>query len=221
MAIDGALFSDLFLWLTVILYGASLVLAVRLAPRGKLRDSEQQHVLLGVVVSLLVLWHVKANVQPGLTFHLLGVTAVTLMLGWSLAVIATSLTLLGVTINAGGGWDGFALNALLLGVIPATLTQILLVLIRWYLPKQFFVFVLVNGFLTAGFVGVAGGYLAAWLLVGSGAYTFAQLEMTVLPFFPLMFLPEAVINGWVIAVLVAFRPNWVYSFSDDLYLKGK
>jgi len=221
MAIDGALFSTMFLWLTLILYGVILALAVRLAPWGKFREAEQLHVFLGAIVSLLVLWHMKADVQPGLAFHLLGVTAVTLMFGWSLAVIAASLTLLGVTVNAGGGWEGFALNALLLGVVPVTLTQILLVLIRWFLPKHFFVFVLVNAFLTAGFVGVAGGYLAAWLLVGSGAYTFAELEVTVLPFFPLMFLPEAMLNGWIITVLVAFRPNWVYSFCDDLYLKGK
>ena len=84
-----------------------------------------------------------------------------------------------------------------------------------------FVYVLVNGFLTAGLVGVVSGYAAAWLLVASGAYTFIELNQTVLPFFPLMFLPEAMLNGWVMAILVAFRPAWVGSFSDELYLKGK
>jgi len=43
----------------------------------------------------------------------------------------------------------------------------------------------------------------------------------VLPFFPMMFMPEAMLNGWVMVVLVAQRPGWVYSFSDDQYLKGK
>ena len=59
------------------------------------------------------------------------------------------------------------------------------------------------------------------LLILSGAYTFAELDQTFLPFFPLMFLPEAFLNGWIMAVLVAFRPEWVYSFSDEQYLKGK
>jgi uncharacterized membrane protein len=36
-----------------------------------------------------------------------------------------------------------------------------------------------------------------------------------------MSMPEAFLNGWVMTVLVAYRPNWVYSFSDELYLKGK
>jgi len=221
MTVESSLFSSPLVWLIGILYGLSLISALRMAPWGKFRDSQQVHVFLGTVVVLLVLWHMKANVHPGLSFHLLGVTAVTLMFGWSLGVIAASAALLGVTLNAGGGWEGFVVNAMVGGVVPITLTQILLVLIRWYLPKHFFVYVLVNGFLTAGFVGVASGYLVVWLVIMSGGYTFGQLDQTVLPFFPLMFLPEAVLNGWVMAVLVAFRPDWVYSFSDEQYLKGK
>jgi uncharacterized membrane protein len=221
MTVESSLFPPSLVWLVWVLYGLCLAAALRMAPWGKFRDSRQTHVFLGTVVALLLLWHMKANVQPGLSFHLLGVTAVTLMFGWSLAVIAATLALLGVTWNTGGGWEGFAINAMIGGVVPITLTQILLILIRWYLPKQFFVYVLVNGFLTAGFVGVASGYLVTWLLILSGAYTFAQLDQTFLPFFPLMFLPEAILNGWVMAVLVAFRPEWVYSFSDEQYLHGK
>ena len=74
---------------------------------------------------------------------------------------------------------------------------------------------------TAGLVAVASGYLAAWVLILNGVYSFAQLKETVLPFFPMMFLPEAMLNGWVMVVLVAQRPGWVYSFSDEQYLKGK
>jgi uncharacterized membrane protein len=221
MAVDGSLFSSGFLWLAGLLYGLALVAAVRMAPWRKLRDAELLHVFLGAVVVLLILWHMRVSVQPGLSFHLLGLTAVTLMFGWSLGVIAASLALVGVYLNGDAGWGSFALNALVGGVLPVTITQVLLVLIRWYLPKHFFVFVLINGFLTAGFAGVASGYLVTWMLVGSGAYTFAELDQVVLPFFPLMFLPEAFLNGWAMAVLVAFRPQWVYSFSDEQYLKGK
>jgi uncharacterized membrane protein len=221
MTIDSALFTPFTLWVLNLLFGLALLVALRLAPWRKFRDPEQIHVFLGTTVALLVLWHMEAKVQPGLSFHLLGVTAATLMFGWSLAVISVTLILIGVTLNTGAGWDGFALNALLSGVVPITLTQVLLILIRWYLPKHFFVFVLVNGFLTAGFVGVVSGYLATWLLVASGAYTFTHLDQEVLPFFPLMFLPEAMLNGWLLAILVAYKPEWVYSFSDEQYLKGK
>ena len=221
MVVDSALLPSPGTWLIGILYGLALFYALRLAPWRRLRDSEQLHVFFGSILVLILLWHMRVDMRPGLTFHLLGVTALTLMVGWSLAVIAATLALTAVTFNTTGSWDSFSVNAMIGGVIPISLTQIMLILIRWYLPKHFFVYVLVNGFLTAGFVGIATGYLVTGLLVTSGAYSFAELNQTFLPFFPLMFLPEAVLNGWVIVLLVAFRPQWVYSFSDEQYLKGK
>jgi uncharacterized membrane protein len=221
MTVDGSLFSPVLIWTMSLIYGLALVSALKMAPWGRLRNSEQLHVFLGLVVALIMLWVMQVKVQPGLSFHLLGVTTATLMFGWSLAVIAASLALLGASINSGGGWEGFAINAMLGGVVPITLTQVLLILIRAYLPRQFFIYVLVNGFLTAGIVAVVAGYLAAFLLVLTGVYTFAELHHTVLPFFPMMFLPEAMLNGWAMVVLVAQRPAWVYSFNDEQYLKGK
>lgn len=221
MTLDPSLFTPFGIWLALALYVVALAIALRYAPWRRLYRARLTHVFFGATVALLFLWHLDAQVQPGLNYHLLGLTAVTLVFGWSLAVVAASLALLGVHINQGLGWEGFALNALLSGVLPITLTWVLLLLIRHFLPKQFFVYVLVNAFLTAGLVGVAMGYMAAWLLVATGAYSFGELRESVLPFFPLMFLPEAMLNGWVMVLLVAFRPEWVYSFSDEQYLKGK
>ncbi|MGB5832246.1 MAG: energy-coupling factor ABC transporter permease [Thiohalocapsa sp.] len=221
MTLDPALFSSFAIRAAVVLYLCCLGVALVGAPWRMLMTARLTHVFFGAIVVLMFLWQMEAQVQPGLSYHLLGLTAVTLIFSWSIAVVAASLALLGVYVNGGLGWEGFALNALLSGVLPITLTQMMLVLIRYYLPKQFFVYVLVNAFLTAGLVGVVMGYVAAWLLVGSGAYSFAELSQTVLPFFPLMFLPEAMLNGWIMVILVAFRPEWVYSFSDEQYLKGK
>jgi uncharacterized membrane protein len=221
MEVSGALFTSGFSWGFGILYGIALFAALRHAPWGRLRESEQLHVFLGAVVSLLLLWHMRAQVNPGLSFHLLGITVVTLMVGWSFAVIGSSLALLGVTLNSGQGWDAFFINAVITGVVPVTLTLVFLVLIRHFLPRNFFIYVLVNGFLCAGLVGIASGYLTTGLLVWSGAYTYAELEQTFLPFFPLMFLPEAMLNGWITVAMVAFRPEWVGSFSDEQYIHGK
>ncbi|NEX21277.1 molecular chaperone DnaJ [Thiorhodococcus mannitoliphagus] len=221
MTIDAGLLSPLLLWVLIALFALSFLLALRLAPWRKLKEPEQANVFFGASVALLLLWHLETQVQPGLSYHLLGVTAVTLMFGWSLAVVSATLALAGVTLNTGGAWKDFAVNAFLAGVVPITLTQFALILIRWYLPKQFFVYVLINGFVTAGLVAACAAYLAIALLVMSGAYSFAEMGEKVIPFFPLMFMPEAFLNGWAMVVLVAFKPGWVYSFSDEQYLKGK
>lgn len=221
MVIDSGLLPPFLNGLFLACYLLALGYALRLAPWGRFHAAGLIHVFLGCVLVLVLLWHGQVLVKPGLSFHLLGLTALTLMFGWSFAVIGASLALAGVCLNTGVGWDSFAANALIGGVVPVTLTQILLILIRAYLPRHFFVYVLVNGFLTAGFVGITTGYLVTGLLVATGAYSFSQLDQAFLPFFPLMFLPEAIVNGWVMAVLVAFRPQWVYSFRDEEYLHGK
>ncbi|PLY13030.1 MAG: molecular chaperone DnaJ [Sedimenticola sp.] len=221
MELSSGLFSTTVLgWITG-LYTLVLFNAIRLAPWRRLMQGHLLHVFLGSCVALVLLWSVKAQVNSGLTFHLLGVTALTLMCGWSLGVIGSGIALLGVTINSGSGWEMFGLNAIILGVMPVTLSQVILVLVRSLLPKNFFIYVLINGFLTAGFVGLVSGYLAVGLLVLSGAFSMFQLEETFMPFFPLMFMPEAFLNGWIMTVMVVYRPHWVYSFSDELYIKGK
>ncbi len=221
MVIDSGLLPSSLNGVILGFYVLALAYALRLAPWRHFHAAGLIHVFLGSVLVLVLLWHGQVLVKPGLSFHLLGLTTLTLMFGWSLAVIGASLALLGVCLNTGTGWESFAVNAFIGGVVPISLTQVLLILIRAYLPRHFFVYVLVNGFLTAGFVGIATGYLVTGLLVAVGAYSFAQLDQSFLPFFPLMFLPEAIVNGWVMAVLVAFRPQWVYSFRDEEYLHGK
>jgi uncharacterized membrane protein len=221
MEIDGNLLSGTQLWWMAALYALALFSAFRLAPWRRLLQAEQLHVFLGSVVALIVLWHLRGQIQPGLSFHLLGLTTITLMFGWSMALIAASLTLVAVSLNAGYGWYGMIASVLTTILIPITLTQVCLVLARSWLPKHFFIYVLGNGFFTAWLVAYVSGYTAVELLVMSDAYARTDLEVTIIPFFPMMFFPEAIINGWIITILVLFCPNWVHSFSDEQYVKGK
>ncbi|MCG7897044.1 MAG: energy-coupling factor ABC transporter permease [Candidatus Thiodiazotropha lotti] len=221
MELDGGLFSTPLLFWLAGLCGAVLIAALKLATWQRLTQQNLIHVFLGAIVCLIALWHMRGQIQPGLSFHLLGVTVITLMFGWSLAILAASIALFAVSMNAGYGWEGYVVSFLTVVLVPITLSQIALVLVRSWLPRQFFIYVLGNGFFTAWLVGYISGYLAMQLLVLSGAYTMAELQVTIIPFFPLMFFPEALINGWVITMLVVFFPAWVYSFSDEQYLHGK
>ncbi len=221
MELAGDLFSATLRWWAAAFYAAALFYALRRVPWVRLRSGEQLHVFLGACVFLALLWSMRVEVTPGLEFHFLGVTSLTLMFGWSLGVIGSSLALLAVTLNGAAGWQDFVLSACTVILLPVTLTQVLLVLVRSLLPKHFFVYVLVNAFLTAGLVALASGYVATGLLVFGEAYSWGELGATLLPFFPLMFFPEAMLNGWIITILVACRPQWVGSFDDELYLRGK
>jgi uncharacterized membrane protein len=221
MEFSGQLFPAYWLWFFAAAYGFALLKAVRWANWRRLAYADQLNVFLGAVVTLLVLWSLRTEVQPGFVWHLSGMVTLTLMFGWSLALIAGSLALLGTTLFGMNDWSGFLPSALVFIVLPATLTQVLLGLARAYLPKHYFIYVFVNAFFGGGLIAIALAFTATALLLLSGAFTLEKLSDTYLLFLPLMFFPEAVLNGWLISILVGFKPDWVGSFRDEEYLHGK
>lgn len=198
-----------------------LGLAARYAPWPVLRRTETLNVFLGTCVGLSVLWSLRAGISPGLNFHLLGVTLLTLMFGWPLAVVGSTLVLLIITLNGAGGWDTFALNALLMGVLPASISLGVLRLAERSLPPNFFVYVMVNAFFTGTLTMIATTLLAAGLFVLSGTYSLAQLGYEYLPFLLLMIFPEGLLNGGLMTMLVGLRPQWVATFDDARYISGR
>lgn len=221
MDFNGGQLPVFILWAAWVLYGCVALVAVRFSPWGRLRDSEALHVFLGACVALMVLWIIRVDVMSDFHLHLLGVTTVTLMFGWPLAVVAVSLVSLGVLLNGAGGVETFALNVLLTGGIPIVLTSVLLSVTRRRLPHNFFVYVYVNAFLAAGLSILCAVLAGALIIVAGEARSFGWFAYQYLPYLPMMFFSEAVLNGMVMTMLVALRPGWVYSFDDKLYINGK
>lgn len=221
MELSGEFFS--VPWL-VGLYGLlalALWKALRWAAWGRLSEAQQLHVFLGSSVALMLLWALRTQIEPGFSWHLSGMVALTLMFGWSLAVIGGCLVLFGITLAGLNDWAGFGPSAAVQVLLPASLTQVALGLARAYLPRHYFVYVFVNAFLTGGVVAIASALATAGLLLAVGAFTLERLQQNYLLFLPLMFFPEAVLNGWTMSILVGYRPAWVSSFRDEDYLDGK
>ena len=221
MEFSGDLFPPSWLWLCAALYAWLLSRALRWADWRRLQDQGQLNVFLGAVVCVLLLWTLRTDVQPGLAWHLSAMVTLTLMFGWSLAIVAGSLALCGTTLVGLNGWSGFTPSALVFIILPATLTQVLLGLARAYLPKHYFIYVFINAFFAGGLVSVLAALTATALLLVADAFSLHDLADTYLLFLPLMFFPEAVLNGWLISIMVGFKPHWVGSFRDEEYLHGK
>lgn len=198
-----------------------LLWAMLRMPWRRLYDNAFTHVFFGACVAVLVLWSVHAGVPPTLHFHLLGVTVLTLMFGWQFAALAVTLILFGATLNGQGSWVSFGLNLFCMGAIPVTLSWLLLGWAQRRLPHNFFIYVYINAFLAAGMSILATNAVSAGLLWLTGIHTLEWLGYQYLPYFPLMFFSEAVMNGMVMTLLVALRPEWVCSFDDNLYINGK
>lgn len=195
--------------------------SVWLAPWSRLKESEQSNVWLGMIVLLTLIWSLKAGVKPGLAFHLLGATVFTLSFGPHLAFVGLSLVTAGITLNGMAGPFAFAANALLLAGLSVSLSQGVYRLCSAILPKHFFVYVFVNGFLGAALTVIGVGFSAVLLLTISGAYDWNYLITDYFPYFLLLAFSEGWLSGMLMTLFIVYRPNWVITFDDSHYLTDK
>lgn len=191
------------------------------APWRRLGDSEQLNVWLGMVVVLVLVWSLKAGVKPGLALHLLGATVFTLSFGPALAFIGLSLVTAGITLNGEAGAFAYAANALLLAGAGVAFNHLLFRLLADLLPRHFFIYVFVNGFLGAALTVLGVGALATLLLAVAGAYEWDYLLSEYFPYCFLLAFAEAWLSGMVMTLFVVYRPQWVVTFDDSRYLTGK
>ena len=195
---------------------------VRTAPWYKVQgDRAAQHVFFGAVLVLTLVWYGSASIGEGLSFHFLLMTTLTLLFGWQFALMAALLTLLILSGIGQTGWDALGMNWLLMGVVPALLTWGILVLAWRWLPHHFFVYVFLNAFLAAGISTFLALLLTGGVLVGAGVQPPEKVVHSFMPYIPLLAAPEAFVNGMLMAFLVMFKPEWVSTFTDEHYLKGK
>lgn len=219
MEFNGLPFDPAIWWGMASLMLSLLMLAAWRAPWRRMRNGDRANGWFAGIVGLMLLWLLRTDVTAGLQFHLLGVTALTLMYGWALGMLGATLALLGVTLAGWSQWQAMPFSLITLALVPASLSYLSLLGIRYFLPRHFFVYVFLNAFVTGGLVGLCCGYLSAAILIWSGSHSLVMLRDSVLPFFPIMFFPEAVLNGWIMTLLVVFKPDWVYSFRDEEYLR--
>lgn len=203
-------------WLAAL---ALVAVAVASAPwRSWLGSSERQHVWLGSVVLALALWSMQAGLTPGLQFHFLLATALTLMHGWQLAIVGLAIVLVVLAIMAPGQWPSLGIYLLADGAVPVLFIAWLHRLVQRRLPLNYFVYFFVTVFAGSIIAFNLAGAARLGLLAAAGALPAADVAGEWLIFLPLMSFGEPFLNGIVIAVAVVYFPQWVASFDDRLYL---
>ena len=180
--------------------------------------SARQHVLLGGLLALLLLWLMTFRVIEDVRIHLLGVTTLTLIVGWRFAVLGATPVLF-----AHLWWEQFSTGAAPLAwlftvLVPATTTRLLAHLLRRYGLRNLFVYMLGAGF-GGGLLSVLVlGLLAlpTFYLMGQGAWIAGALENWI--FVVLLMFPEGFINGMLVTAFTVFYPDVVKTFDDAYYL---
>lgn len=219
MSISEGMFSGYWLYVLHAIYGVALLWAVRSAPwRVIAANKGLQHLFLGAAALLAMMWSMRAGISPGLSVHFLGVTALTLILGWDLAIISASFVLLAMMLIGKESWDSWSVNGVCLVVIPALLTAFIQRQVSKRLPKNFFIYLFLCGFLGAAVVVAVSGLLMAVLLWFQGVYSWGKIVHEYVSYLPLIMFPEALMNGILMTGIMVFYPDWIRTFDAKAYI---
>ena len=164
---------------------------------------------------LPLLWGADRYAAMPIVQPLSGAALLVLCAGWPLAMLAL-LPVAAVTGWMGNlGWAEGLHRAVWLGVVPGTLALGLGALVRRWLPPHLFIYILGRGFF-ATLLGATLAGAAATLLSPLPAGISAD---DLLLARALAASGEAFITGMLVAIFVAFRPHWLATYSDRLYLQ--
>lgn len=198
-----------------------VILAVIRAPWSILAQKDSSNIFFAACAVIFLLWQLKIHVTDGLSIHLLGATVLTLMFRWRVAIIGNTFVLLGITLSSRADFQAFALNGLLMGVLPVAISYLIWRLNELYLPANYFVYVFVAAFLAAALSILATGLVSYQLmLMIDNDLSIEILEEYLLVYIPIMY-PEAFLTGAIISIFVIYKPEWISTFDDQRYLKKK
>lgn len=153
---------------------------------------EHTHIYLGAILFASIIWILRVGIGTTLNFHLLGMTVMTLMFGWRLALLAATVIVSIAFWRLDAGLLAIPLNTLVMGGIPILITHQLLRWSQQHLPTNIFIFIFVNGFLAAILSSVAVVLTGSLLLWWTDTFTAQYLQSYYLPFIPLLMFPEGI-----------------------------
>ena len=172
--------------------------------------------LLATLVVLPWLWALPTLHRMPLQLQWSGACLVVLMLGWPLAIPAlVAVGGIAAVLSPSLDWADAVGTIAWQGVVPASLALALGAVIRRLIGTQPFVYVLGRAFLgTAGCVFLAN-VLGQW---SGHSLPGVEGDLSLVARW-LMAWGDAFVTGMLTAIFVAFKPEWLATWSDRLYLR--
>ncbi|WP_088286570.1 hypothetical protein [Ideonella sp. A 288] len=194
---------------------AALLVAAALRPWRAVAASGPPWPWFAWWAALPLMWGADRYAAMPIVQPLSGAALLVMLAGWPLAMPALAAAAL-VTMAVGGLDAVQALHRFVwLGAVPATLALAGGAAVRRWLPHHMFIYILGRGFFITMLAAAAAGALALGL---TGAPVGTDPTDVLLARW-LSASGEAFITGMLVAIFVAFRPHWLATYSDRLYLR--
>jgi len=206
------------LWLSALCSALMLFFACRLVNWTAIRTYRgTQHLFWGGVVVVSLFGWMRAGIQPEIEFYILGYTALMLMMGWPLALLAAFCVQLLMVVSGKLHWQELGYHYFFLAVLPILFSYGFYWLVGRRMAHNPFVYILVAGFFNAGFTHAFTDIVRSSVLWALEIYPADILWRDYLRYLPLMMFPEGVVNGMFVTGMVAFHSRWLSTFDEDSY----
>lgn len=200
--------------LDVLLGLLAVGLALALRPWRAMARSSPPWPALAWWAVLPLMWSLDTITGMPVLQPLSGVCVLLLMLGWPLAVLMLVPVGAVMALMADLGALDALHRTVWLGLVPATLAMGVGAAMRRWLPRHLFVYIMGRGFFATAMAVAGAGALAAWLY---GVPANLSLDDVVLAR-GLAAWGDAFLTGMLAAIFVAFRPDWLATYTDRIYL---
>lgn len=194
----------------------ALGVSLSMRPWRMLKGGALLSPMLATLVLLPWLWALpRLHIMP---VHLQwsGACLVVMTLGWPLAMPVLCMVGLLATWFAPQPWLQMLDSIVWLGILPATLSLLLGALIRRVLGEHLFVYILGRAFLGTVLCLFISSALAQW--AGHRLST-GNDELSSMVARWLLAWGDGFMTGMCTAIFVAFKPSWLATWSDRLYLR--
>ncbi|MDD2882333.1 MAG: hypothetical protein PHQ58_18055 [Rhodoferax sp.] len=193
----------------------ALTAALLLRPWRLMAGATRLTPILGALTLLPWLWALPSLHKMPLQLQGSGACLVLLMLGWPLAVPVLCVVGLIALLISPMGWETALDLTVWLGLVPATLALALGAAVRRWVGPHLFVYVLGRAF-----IGTAVCVFAAGLLAQFSGHSMPGIDDDLsLVAHWLVAWGDAFMTGLFVSIMVAFKPEWLATWSDRLYLK--
>ncbi len=192
-------------------------LALAMAPWRALGPEGPPWPWLAWATAMPALWGAAHLSGMAVAQPLSGACLLMLMCGWPLAVLLMVPVAVGTAFLSGLTWPEALQAYLWQGLLPASLGALAGALVRRSLPNHLMVYILGRGFFATALAGSLAGALATAV---QGPPPGLAWEDVVLGR-SLAAWGDAWLSGILVSIFVAFRPQWLATYADRIYLPAK
>jgi uncharacterized membrane protein len=215
----GFFYTPLPLWLAIggwVAAAGLLALAFVRSPFQRLQDATLQHVWLGVIVAITVLWACNAWFDDGPVIHLLGATLMVTLFDWRLALIGTAATTGLAAVALDASWWSVPITYLLFGALPVGVSTLLQRFSNAVLPRNLFTFIIGHGFVISA-IAVAAACGANVLMEFALAAARIRIPQAVMFGSMLLVGGEALFTGLLTILIAVYKPAWITTYDLRRY----